>query len=339
MKEEIIVSGRMNEGIDPYLHIWHWEIPAYLFLGGLAAGLLFFSALYTVLGKENEYKTAVKAASIIAPFAIILGLVALFLDLKHQLYFWQLYTTVRLESPMSWGAWTLMAITPLSFIWIATFMKDLIPQVKWDGSMYSRMLKLVLKPVDGDGNVNWDWKYTLLSWIENWVNKNKKFCGWVLIVLSVILGVYTGILLSAFNARPLWNTSILGPLFLVSGLSTAAATIMWMSKDHAERKLFSKIDLILIGIELFLITHLFMGFLAGPEVQIEAAKLFLGGEFTMSFWVFVVGIGLLIPAVFEIFELAGKKIPVFIPAVLILFGGVMFRLIMVDAGQLVRYLY
>lgn len=54
MKEELIVSGRMNPGIDPYLNIWHWEISLYLFLGGLAAGLLFFAGLYTILGKEKD---------------------------------------------------------------------------------------------------------------------------------------------------------------------------------------------------------------------------------------------------------------------------------------------
>jgi protein NrfD len=337
MKEEIIVSGRMNEGIDPYLNIWHWEIPIYLFLGGLAAGLIFFSALYSLLGKESQYKTAVKSASILAPFAIILGLVALFLDLKHKLFFWQLYTTIRLESPMSWGAWTLLIITPLSFAWVATFLKDLFPVINWDKSFYARMLRMVLKPVEQEQN--WDWKYKIFRVLEAWIIRNKKLYAWVLIYYAVILGVYTGILLSAFNARPLWNTSILGPLFLVSGLSTAAATIMWMSSDHKERIMFSKIDLILIGIELFLIAHLFMGFRAGPEVQVEAAKLFLGGNFTMMFWVFVVGIGLILPAIFEVFELFGKKVPVFIPAILILFGGVMFRIIMVDAGQLVRYLY
>ncbi|MCK7535185.1 MAG: hypothetical protein MZV63_31475 [Marinilabiliales bacterium] len=46
MKEEIIISGRMNPMVDPHLHIWHWPIPLYLFLGGLAAGVLFFAALY-----------------------------------------------------------------------------------------------------------------------------------------------------------------------------------------------------------------------------------------------------------------------------------------------------
>lgn len=162
---------------------------------------------------------------------------------------------------------------------------------------------------------------------------------WLMVILGVVLGIYTGILLSAFNARPLWNTSILGPLFLTSGLSSGAAAIILMSKSHHERMVISKIDLILIGIELFLIIHLFMGFLASTEVQIEAAKLFLGGEYTFIFWGGVVAVGLIIPFILEVLELRGVKIPVAIPSVMILIGGLIFRFIMVEAGQLTRYLY
>ncbi len=313
MREEIFISGRNIPNIDPHLNIWHWQIPVYLFLGGLAAGILFFAALYTILGKEKQMPTTVKWATFLVPVALVLGLFALFLDLKHKLYFWQLYTTVRFESPMSWGAWVLMIITPLSMIWCATYIKELIPK--------------------------WDWKFEFLNKFEKFAIANRKPMAWALLILSVILGIYTGILLSAFNARPLWNTSILGPLFLVSGLSTGAAAIMWMSKDHFERTLMSKIDLMLIMIELFFITHLFMGFLASSAVQIQAVGLFLGGQFTVSFWVFVVILGLVFPAVLEIMKLRGYKIPVAIPAFLILFGGLMFRFIMVEAGQITRYLY
>ena len=313
MKEELIISGRMNPGIDPYLSIWHWEIPLYLFLGGLAAGLLFFASLYTILGKEKQMQATVKWGPFLASIALVIGLFALFLDLKHKMFFWRLYTTVRLQSPMSWGAWTLMVITPLSFIWSASYIKELIPK--------------------------WDWKFDFLNKAEAWVIKYRVGFAWVMIVYAVVLGIYTGILLSAFNARPLWNTSILGPLFLVSGMSTGVAAILLMSQDHSERKLLSKVDLLLIGIELFFIVHMFMGFLASSEVQIQAAELFLGGEFTVSFWVFVIFLGLIFPAVLEILELRGYKIPVVIPAVLILFGGLLFRFIMVEAGQITRYLY
>jgi formate-dependent nitrite reductase membrane component NrfD len=95
----------------------------------------------------------------------------------------------------------------------------------------------------------------------------------------------------------------------------------------------------LIGIEIFLIIHMFMGFLASTQVQIDAAELFLGGSYTASFWVLVVGLGLILPAVLEILELRKYKIPVFIPAALVLFGGLMLRFIIAFAGQESRWLY
>jgi formate-dependent nitrite reductase membrane component NrfD len=114
MNEDIITSGRMNPMIDPTLQVWEWQIPAYLFLGGLAAGIIFFAAFSYLRNKEYDFPVSVRRAPLLVPFLLILGLFFLFLDLKHKLYFWRLYTAIRLESPMSWGAWTLMIITPLS---------------------------------------------------------------------------------------------------------------------------------------------------------------------------------------------------------------------------------
>jgi formate-dependent nitrite reductase membrane component NrfD len=313
MREELYVSGRNIPNIDPYLNIWHWQIPTYLFLGGLAAGILFFAGYFTIMGKEGKMATTVKKAPMLVPFALLLGLFFLFLDLKHKLYFWQLYTTIRLESPMGWGAWVLMIMTPISFIWAASYVRELVPK--------------------------WDWKFKFLYDFEAWVIKNRILIAWPMMVYAVILGIYTGILLSAFNARPLWNTSILGPLFLVSGMSTGAAVILLMSKDHKERKIMGRIDILLIIVELFFITHLFMGFKAGSEAQINAANLFLGGSFTAPFFTFVVLLGLIFPAFLEALELRGIKVPVIIPAILILLGGLIFRYLIVEAGQITKYLY
>ena len=313
MNEELIISGRENLMVDPQLHIWHWPIPLYLFLGGLAAGVLFFAALYYLLGKEDQYRTAVRRVPFIAPIALVLGLAALFYDLNHKAFFWQLYTTIRLESPMSWGAWTLLVITTASFIWCALHIREFFPK--------------------------WDWKYNWLKELELFFNKYKKQLAWVILIFAIITGVYTGILLSAFNARPLWNTSVLGPLFLASGLSAGAASIVLASKNREERLLFTKIDLIILGTELFLIVHMFMGFLASTQVQQEAAELFLGGEYTMVFWIFVVVLGIIIPAVLDLMELRGKHIPALIPGVLVLMGSFAFRFVFVFAGQVSRWLY
>ena len=313
MKEELIISGRNNPFIDPNLNIWHLEIPIYLFLGGLAAGILFFASYYYLQGRENDYPTAVKWTPLLVPIFLIVGLIALFLDLKHKLYFWQLYTTIRLESPMSWGAWVLMIITPVSIMWSATYIREFFPK--------------------------WDWKFKWLKDLEEFFIKKRRILAWILVISSLVLGVYTGILMSAFNARPLWNTSVLGLLFLASGLSSGAALITILSKNPIERKLFNKIDLAIIVIEIFLIIHMFMGFLASTEVQIQAAELFLGGPYTIPIWVFTVFIGIIVPAFLEILELKKFHIPVYIPGILILFGGIMFRIILIYAGQASRYLY
>jgi formate-dependent nitrite reductase membrane component NrfD len=214
---------------------------------------------------------------------------------------------------MSWGAWTLMLIIPLSIVWSASYVREVFPQ--------------------------WDWKFKWLYFLEAFFIKNRKILAWLMVFSSVILGIYTGILLSAFNARPFWNTSILGPLFLASGLSAGAATIMLFAKSEAERRLFSQMDLVIIGTEMFLIVHLFMGLLASSEVKIEAAQMFLGGQYTLPFWIFVVFIGMIVPFLLEVMELRGQKIKVVIPVVLILFGSIMLRFIIVYAGQASRYLY
>lgn len=307
MNEIVNISGRLNEFVDPTLTIWPWPIPLYLFVGGMAAGILFFCGLSYLQGKSTTLEAAVFKAPILVPILLIIGLTALFYDLSHKLYFWRLYTSFRIEAPMSWGSWVLMVVTPLSFAWVAITNRQYLTVV-YD-------------------------KFQWLLKIEDFLIKNKKALAWMMILFGLLLGIYTGILLSAFNARPLWNTSILAILFLVSGLSTGAAAITLFSKSADERHYFSKIDLGLIGAELFLIIHLFMGLLAGVQVQIDAAQLFLGGPYTISFWLFVVVLGLAVPAILNVLELKGKKIPYYIAPILVIIGGLLLRFIIVHAGQ------
>ena len=313
MQEELFISGRNIPNIDPSLQIWHWPISVYLFLGGLAAGILFFSSVITVMGKDREFQGSVKYATLVPPIALSLGLLALVYDLTHPLYTWQLYTTIRLESPMSWGAWVLLITTPLSFLWVISYYSELV--------------------------VNPSRRWNLITRMEKWILPYRKQMAYALIPLSIILGVYTGILLSAFNARPLWNNAILGPLFLTSGLSTGAATIILLSRSEAERHLFTRIDLALIALEIGLIIHMIMGMYAGSQVQLEAMRLLVGGEFTLMFFGFVIILGLLVPALIEVMEISGKKVPAAVPAFLVLMGGLIFRFVMVEAGQITRYLY
>jgi len=249
----------------------------------------------------------------LTPIFLVAGLFVLMLDLKNPLMSWRLYTSFSIESPMSWGAWTLMLVIPLAFLWSFVMIKDVFPKVKWP--------------------------FAIMDTVEDLIKSQCKTIAWILLIFSIILGIYTGILLSAFNARPFWSNPILGPLFLVSGMSTAAAIITWLSKDHTEIRKFIRIDLWLISIEIFMIIHVFMGMLAGTESQILGIEMFLGGQYTYIFFGGVVVLGLLFPAILELLELSGKKIPVFIPASMVLAGGLIFRFVMVEAGQISSVIY
>lgn len=319
MQEELFISGRNIPNIDPTLAVWHWPISVDLFLGGLAAGILFFSALFYVMGWGGKFNGAIRKASVIPPIALSGALLALVYDLTHPLYAWQLYTTFRIESPMSWGAWVLLFITPLSFLWAFSYYRQGYSGVEAKLGLFK--------------------KFRFLNGLEKWIIDHRKEMSYALIPLALSLGIYTGILLSAFNARPLWNNALLGPLFLISGLCTGAAAMVWLAQNTKERLLMSKIVLGLILVELALITHMVMGYFAGPQAQLEAIQLLVGGQFTWLFFGMVIVLGLVVPAIMEVMDLSGLKVPVGIPAFLILLGGLVFRFVMVDAGQLTRYLY
>jgi len=329
MKEYILDTTRDIHGLYPHVHIWGFPIAAYLFLGGLAAGILLFATIYYLKGKADDMPFTVKIAPIFTFIIIMLGLVLLVFDLHHKLYVFKLFTTFRIESPMSWGAWTLVGVSIFSLMWPLSYIDDIEKYLHERGWKRLDVVTIFIR------NLEHNW--LIPRFMIMFFRKHRTFFAYILLVLSIILGIYTGILLSAFNAHPLWNNPILGPLFLTSGISTGSAFVMWLSNNKKERRLMSTIDMALIAIELFFIIHMIMGLQAGPEAFKLAGGLFLGGPFTVTFWVLFVGFGLVLPFILEAFELKGHHIPPALPAILVLIGGLLFRIIMVQAGQVSEY--
>ena len=118
MSEELLVTARDNALIDPSLHIWTWEVAMYLFMGGLTAGIMFFAALMIVRDKEHIAPFAAKRLAVFAPIALSIGMTTLFLDLEHKLFVYRFYTSFQISSPMSWGAWILIVVYPISVLQI-----------------------------------------------------------------------------------------------------------------------------------------------------------------------------------------------------------------------------
>ncbi len=311
MTEELMVTARANELIDPSLAIWTWEVAMYLFLGGLTAGVMIFAAAIALLKKDEEAPFAAFRLALLAPVVLSLGMTTLFLDLEHKLYVFRFYTAFQVTSPMSWGAWILILIYPVSTLQILSTLRRGFP---------------VTAPyVD---------RFTILSAIIDWCEAHRRQISLVAIPSGVALGIYTGILLSAFSARPFWNSGVLGPLFLVSGLSTAAALVALLSRQKGEKHLFTRIDLVFIVVELALVGLFLINLATGSAPQIDALESITGGPYTMVFWVLFVGIGLVVPLLLEMLEIRGMATSLAVVApVLVLVGGYALRQVMIDVGQ------
>jgi len=302
-----LYSTRTNPFIDPTLHLWAWEIPVYLFAGGLVAGMMIIAGYYLFHGRQDDRQSSVYWMPLASFISISVGMLALFFDLGHKVSVWRFYTSFQITSPMSWGAWILFLVYP------------------------ALIANLLLKLPFGLGT-----KIPLLGNLSTRVVKHPKTIatiGVVNMVLGAALGIYTGILLSSLSARPFWNSSILGILFLTSGLSTAAAFVHLVAKSTIEREGLARADIGFIIIEIVILFLFIIGLTTSAAIHKEAVGLILGGEYTASFWVLVVFLGLLIPLFIQSLAVTHKIRHTPIAPIMVIVGGLILRFVFVAAGQ------
>jgi formate-dependent nitrite reductase membrane component NrfD len=335
-----ITTTRHNPLVDPHLAVWSWEIPVYLFLGGIVAGMMVLAGINLIrLARGDDPKRFFSVQTpIFAMLLLSLGMGALFLDLAHKLYVWRVYVAFEPSSPMSWGSWVLLLVYPVLI-----------------GSALLRLPE------------SWPWlarAAPMIGKASAWLIERPgviRGLGWANVALGVALGIYTGILLNTMVARPLWNSAILGPLFLVSGLSAGAALIhlvtaalprrgapqgmiggaiatLWqpLGEDAPPRQTaheLTRADLAFLVTELVLIGLLLANLYTSTASHATAAALITTGPYAIAFWGVVVGLGILVPVALQGLEL-GKRIPhTLLPALLVLVGGFTLRWVMVRAGQ------
>jgi formate-dependent nitrite reductase membrane component NrfD len=334
-------NTRANQMIDPGLNIWGWEIPAYLFLGGIVAGLMVLAGinmLQTFSGQRRNGGYPVQAP-LLALVLLSLGMLALFLDLEHKLYVWDVYITFEPTSPMSWGSWVLLLVYPVLMVSALIRLPDAWP---WLGA-----------------------RVPLLAALSEWLLARPgaiRLLAWLNIAVGVAVGIYTGILLSTMVARPLWNSAVLGPLFLFSGLSAAAALVVLLARfsdsepapatmiggalsamlqpleaavrpERADAAAMTRADIAFLAVELVLLALLLIGLLTASESHVQAAHLLMSGPWSFAFWGVVVALGILVPLVIETLEMAHKLRHSVVPAVLVLVGGFALRWVLVEVGQ------
>jgi formate-dependent nitrite reductase membrane component NrfD len=306
-----LTNTRHNHLIDPIMHVWGWEIPLYLFLGGMVAGIMILTGARVLRNSKENASSAILLLPWTAPILISLGMFFLWLDLEDPFNAWRFYMTFKVTSPMSWGAWILLGVYPVSILlaWVLTPDPFL-------GRWKTRLEGL---PLMG--------KVTL------WARDNTRLLAALNVVMGAALGIYTGVLLGTMAARPLWNSALLGPLFLVSGLSTGVAFMLLYRLTDQERIVLGRADMVLISVELALLALWMIGLASGGASAQGALDAILGGPYTAAFWTLVVALGLVAPLAGEWLEHRHGAVPGRGTAVLVLVGGFALRWILVFAGQ------
>jgi protein NrfD len=308
---------RFNHGIDPEFHIWGWDVSVYLFLGGVTAGIMILTALLGFRRRADEVLPRwVRWMPLAAPALISVGMAALFYDLDYKLHVYRFFLAFVPSSPMSWGSWLLMVVYPATILLGLTGLDD--EEIAW---------------ISGHEPIRATPLGKVLRWLRDSAAAYRGGLLWTNLLVGVGLGIYTGILLSTLGARPAWSSAILGPLFLVSGLSTGAATMMLFPLGERVHDTLVRWDLIAIVGELILLALYLIGLGSASEASRGAAALFLGGPFTATFWGLVVLTGLVVPLALEVAEIKLHLRTTLAAPLLILAGGAALRFIVVAAGQ------
>ncbi len=304
--------ARHSLTIDPQLHIWGWEIPVYLFLGGMAAGAMILTSILML--RKGDRSPAARWLAFAAPALVSVGMGALFVDLAFKLHAWRFYLAFRWTSPMSWGAWILVVVYPVS---IALALAGLGDEHAEQAAAFMGRFGLAA-PTRALGALG---------------RRHLVGLRWANLGVGAALGVYTGILLSTLGARALWSSALLGPLFLASGLSTGAAFLMLFRLSDDERHLVTRWDKLAIGLEAALLLLFLAGLATSGAASRDAANLVLGGPWTAPFWSLVVIAGLAVPFLLETLESRLRLRTTVVAPLLVLAGGFALRWIMVAAGQ------
>jgi len=188
---------------------WTWFIIPYFFVGGLAGGAYFLAALLEWFGRPDDRPVVRTGYDVAAVGAIVSGFL-LTVDLGRPLRFWHMLfqsdnlpaVVFKLWSPISFGAWAILLFGLFSVL-------SALGARAEEGRLRNPVLRAVGTAVRGRALA--------------------KVIAAVGGLFGFFVAAYTGVLLSVTN-RPIWADSPwLGALFVTSGASTGAATLILLA--------------------------------------------------------------------------------------------------------------
>ncbi len=296
---------------------WGWLVAVYLFLGGLGAGAFCTVAIVSLVSGER-FKSTVRFGAWASAVAIGVGTLFLLIDAGKPFRALNLFRSfVHFGSWMTIGAWLLLGAILLNGLF-ALFWTDRV--LGWFGKVWQplagrrRIFQIVLAGIG--------------------------------IPLNLTVAIYTGILLGVLPFRPFWHTWLLPALFTASALCTGSVSVAAyaMARERAEGR-ERLIDVLgishtaLIVVEAGIWAAYLGTTLRGAPDVARSAEALTGGGLGLVFWIVVVGLGLGLPFIVHLTQVARlvrRSRPVLvlhavaIPSVLL--GALVMRWAVLSAG-------
>ncbi len=283
---------------------WKWLIVTYFYLGGISGSSYVIATIADRLDDRSN-RQIVQTARYLALAAFLPCPVLLILDLGRPKRFLYMLRVLKLRSPMSLGTWGLSALG--LFVTLSAIVET---------SRQERVSRRLVPR--GAETLNRHWISTIGTGI------------------ALFVAGYTGVLLAA-TAVPLWmkRPLFLGPVFLCSSFSTAAAAIELIltvlpDSDYATRHRLARLEVVALLAEMSLLGAWLvrLGSTAEPLTLGQRGQVFRQG---------VVGIGMVAPLMLRAMTHRDRhtrgRITAALAALCALAGGFALRYAVVTGGH------
>ena len=266
----------------------------------IASGVLNIASMSSAFNKKL-YKPLAPLSALFAIAFLIAGLIILVLDLGRPDRLIVAMTTYNFKSIFAWNIFLYSGFFVILSIYIWTML---------------------------DFNVT---KYS--SYV------GKLAFGW-----RIILTTGTGSIFGFLVAREAYSTAVLAPLFIVMSLLYGTAVFYLLLRVISKLQNINIPDEIVINIRrlmiIFLLANIYFLILyhitnlyISKQIAVTSFILLEGGNYTTMFWLGQVGVGLLIPLLFELTNKDNRNFPLTLTSIMIIVGGFFAVAVIIIGGQ------
>lgn len=279
---------------------WGMWVAFYIYFIGLSAGSFLLSTLIYVFGM-HRYEKVGRMALLSALFALIAGMIFVWVDLGQPWRFWKVFTRWNYTSVLAWEvlAYLFYIATLSAELWLLMRcdFADLVQKTTGGRQKFYRLLTLGFQCPKEEHEYQRCHSQSM---------RIVKVLGFIGIPIAIMVHGGTGSIFAVVLAKPYWYTGLFPIIFLVSALASGAALMTFLyaffgrkDEDHfSVTRGMATLMVLFISLDLLLLASEFLVGLYGkiPE-HLKVYHAIMFGPFPYTFWIGQLLVGAVIPII------------------------------------------